>query len=329
MTTTPDIFFFEAFEEETEALKRYLDPHIEAGFTWKTIQEYGASASSTQAPPAPLISIRTQSALPLTWATQLAGILTRSTGYDHLERYRQRTQTDVRCGYLPLYCHRAVAEQAMLLWMALLRKLPLQMRSFATFNRDGLTGWECEHKTLLVVGVGHIGHEVMDIGRGLGMQVLGVDIVHTYDDVTYVMPEEGLSEADIIVCAMNLTEDNEGYFDYDTLHQAKQGALFVNVARGELSPLGDLRRLLEEGHLAGVGLDVYPDEGQIAVAMRGGTLGDATPAQALLALAERPDVVLTPHNAFNTQESVDRKADHSAQQVRHFMAHGAFLWPMP
>jgi D-lactate dehydrogenase len=327
LATTPDIFFFEAFREETEALKRYLDPHIEAGFTWKTIQEYGASG--TQAPPAPLISIRTQSAMPLTWATQLAGILTRSTGYDHLARYRQRTQTDARCGYLPLYCHRAVAEQAMLLWMALLRKLPLQMRSFATFNRDGLTGRECKHKTLLVVGVGHIGHEVVDIGRGLGMQVWGVDIVHTHDNVTYVTLEEGLPEADIIVCAMNLTEDNEGYFDYKTLRQAKRGALFVNVARGELSPLGDLRRLLEEGHLAGVGLDVYPDEGEIAVAMREGTLGDATPAQALLALAERPDVVLTPHNAFNTQESVDRKADHSAQQVRHFMVYGTFLWPIP
>jgi D-lactate dehydrogenase len=102
----------------------------------------------------------------------------------------------------------------------------------------------------------------------------------------------------------------------------------VNVARGELSPLGDLLRLLEEGHLAGVGLDVYPDEGQMAVAMRGGTLNDAS-VQALAALAKRTDVVLTPHNAFNTQESVDRKADHSAQQIRHFLTHGTFLWPMP
>ena len=220
-----DVFFYEAFEEETKALKRYLDPQIAAGFTWKTIQEYTESSPGTQVPPAPLISIRTQSTLPLPWATQLAGILTRSTGYDHIERYRKRTQTEVRCGYLPLYCNRAVAEQAMLLWMALLRKLPLQMRSFATFNRDGLTGWECEHKTLLVVGVGHIGYEVVDIGQGLGMQVLGVDLVHTHKDVTYVTLEEGLSRADIIVCSMNLTEENARYFDYETLRQAKRGEI--------------------------------------------------------------------------------------------------------
>jgi D-lactate dehydrogenase len=331
MAQLPDVFFYEAFEEETEALKRYLDPQIKAAFTWKTIQEYTASSSeaqTSQQPPAPLISIRTQSTLPIPWATQMTGILTRSTGYDHLVRYRKRTQTDARYGYLPLYCHRAVAEQAMLLWMALLRKLPLQIRSFATFNRDGLTGRECEHKTLLVVGVGNIGHEVVAIGKGLGMQVLGVDIAPRHQDVNYVSPEEGLAQADIIVCAMNLTEENEGYFDYKSLRQTKPKAIFVNVARGELSPLGDLLRLLEEGHLAGVGLDVYPDEGQMAVAMRGGTLNDAS-VQALAALAKRTDVVLTPHNAFNTQESVDRKADHSAQQIRHFLTHGTFLWPMP
>jgi D-lactate dehydrogenase len=332
MAQLPDVFFYEAFEEEEEALKRYLDPQINAAFTWKTIQEHSASSSGErppQQPPAPLISIRTQSTLPLPWATQLTGILTRSTGYDHLVRYRKRTQTDTRCGYLPLYCHRAVAEQAMLLWMALLRKLPLQIQSFATFNRDGLTGRECAHKTLLVVGVGNIGHEVVDIGKGLGMRVLGVDIVPTHKDVTYISLEEGLAQADIIVCAMNLTEENEGYFDYETLRQAKPNAIFVNVARGELSPLGDLLGLLEEGHLVGVGLDVYPDEGQMAVAMRGGTLSDDAPVQALAALAKRPDVVLTPHNAFNTQESVDRKAEHSAQQVRYFLTHGTFLWPVP
>ena len=56
----------------------------------------------------------------------------------------------------------------MLLWTALLRNLPGQSENFASFNRDGLTGWECEDKTLLVVGVGNIGYEVVKIGQGLG-----------------------------------------------------------------------------------------------------------------------------------------------------------------
>ena len=64
----------------------------------------------------------------------------------------------------------------MLMWMALLRKLPQQIQNFATFYRDGITGSECQGKTLLVVGVGNIGSEVARIGQGLGMNVLGVDI---------------------------------------------------------------------------------------------------------------------------------------------------------
>ena len=75
-----DVFFYEAFEEEQEALKHFLPGHIKAGFSWKTIQEYGA-----EAPPAPIISVRTQSNLPAEWADNLDAILSRSTGFDHLK----------------------------------------------------------------------------------------------------------------------------------------------------------------------------------------------------------------------------------------------------
>ena len=130
-----DVFFYEAFEEEEKAIRHYLPADIQAGFSWKTIQEYG-----NPLPAAPLISIRTQSVIPLEWASKLSGILTRSTGYDHLTTYQKECGKSVQCGYLPLYCNRAVAEQAMLMWMAILRKLPQQVQNFATFYRDGITG---------------------------------------------------------------------------------------------------------------------------------------------------------------------------------------------
>ncbi len=110
-----DVFFYEAFAEEAEYLQQYLPSGIAAEFTWKTVQEYG-----TAEPPAGLISIRTQSVIPLSWAAKLAGILSRSTGYDHLEKYQEQGNYNLPCGYLPAYCSRAVAEQAMLMWMALL-----------------------------------------------------------------------------------------------------------------------------------------------------------------------------------------------------------------
>jgi D-lactate dehydrogenase len=319
-----DVFFYEAFEEEEKAIRRYLPPNIQAGFSRKTIQEHG-----TALPESPFISIRTQSLIPTEWAPRLSAILSRSTGCDHLTAYLKECGKPIPCGYLPLYCSRAVAEQAMLMWMALLRKLPQQMRNFAAFHRDGITGSECQGKTLLVVGVGNIGSEVIKIGQALGMNVIGVDIVKKHSFVTYVSIDEGLAKADIIVCAMNLTADNIGYFGYERLRKARRSAIFINIARGEFSPSRDILRLLDEGRLSGVGLDVYNHEGRLAVALRAGKNVDDDEVTATLMLLKRLDVVLTPHNAFNTAEAVERKSDHSVRQIINFLKTAAFLWPIP
>jgi D-lactate dehydrogenase len=320
-----DVFFYEAFAEEAECLKHYLPAEIRAGFTWKTVQEQGDTK-----PPAPLISIRTQSLIPAAWAPGLQGVLSRSTGYDHLLAFRQQCGSNLPCGHLSPYCSRAVAEQAMLMWTALMRNLQAQIDNFPRFNRDGLTGRECAHKTLLVVGVGNIGYEVVRIGWGLDMYVLGVDIVERHPAVVYVPINEGLAAADIIVCAMNLTADNPGYFSYRLLKKAKPGAVFfINISRGELSPAGYLLRLLDENRLAGIGLDVFNHEGELADSLREGRISDDEEVVDLLQLGGRPNVILTPHNAFNTQEAVARKARLSVEQAEHFLKHGEFLQPVP
>ncbi|MCK5146905.1 hydroxyacid dehydrogenase [bacterium] len=317
-----DIYFYEAFEEEVVALKEQMGSEITAEFTGKTIQE-----ADHKSPPAQLISVRTQSIIPLEWAGQISGILSRSTGYDHLARYLAHADTLLPCAHLPLYCHRSVAEQALLLWMALLRRLPRQMAQLKDFNRDGLTGLECQGKNLLVVGVGQIGSEIVKIGQGMGMHVTGHDIIEKYDFVEYVDLRTGLEHADIVVCAMNLTNDNYGYFNASTLRQAMPGLLFVNIARGEISPTADLLELLDTGHLGGVGLDVFENESRIAVAWR----EDAITAESelLKKLINHPLTICTPHNAFNTLEAVNRKSEHSAMQVRYFLEKGRWLWPIP
>lgn len=314
-----DVFFFEAFQEESMVLRELLPPSISAGFTEKTIQE-----TVDQSPPASLVSIRTQSVIPEEWQPRLKGILSRSTGYDHLRRY-----PNIPCGYLPYYCARAVAEQAMLLWMALLRKLPRQRMQFLNFNRNGLTGSECSGKTLLVVGVGNIGIEVVRMGEALGMRVLGVDIDPRYSSVSYADIDEALPQADVVVCAMRLNESNIGYFHNKRLRKMKKGAIFINIARGEFCSTKDLLNLLNEGHLGGVGLDVYPDEQDLAVQLRSGQGRCGEEATAALALARNPQAILTPHNAFNTAEAIARKGEQSVQQIEHFLKHGHFLWVPP
>ena len=317
------VFFFEAFAEEAECIRSFLPDGVTAAFTEKTIQEFGAAE-----PPAGIISVRTQSIIPPAWAAQVDGILARTTGYDHMQAYR-REAGDVICGHLPLYCARAVAEQAMMLWMALGRRLPQQQRQFETFNRDGLTGRECLAKNLLVVGVGNIGHEVVGIGRGLGMHVKGVDIVEKHADVEYAAFEQGLAEADILVCAMNRTADNRSYFNYETLKGCKPGLIFVNVSRGECSPAAGLVRLIDQGLLSGVGLDVYNNESDLAVHARGGAVEIDPETAAVRQLAEHSNVILTPHNSFNTEEAVERKSEQSIDSIVAFLDTGAFKWPVP
>src|SRR5690242_625588 len=105
----PDVYFYEAFAEEADELRHYLPASVSAEYTDLTPQEVGH-----REPPARLISIRTQSQVPTAWANSLSGILSRSTGFDHLLAYAAVAGPNVALGNLPLYCHRAVAEQAML-----------------------------------------------------------------------------------------------------------------------------------------------------------------------------------------------------------------------
>ncbi len=316
-----DIYFYEAFEEEEAALKSFLTAEVRAGFTWKTIQEAGHVA-----PPAPVISTRTQSIYPGDWAGRLSAILSRSTGFDHLLRYREAHGFDKPMGYLPLYCNRAVAEQALMLWLMLMRRAPRQVERFNRFERDGLTGRELGGKTLAVYGVGHIGYEVARIGDALGMRVLGVDIVQKHDDVRYVDPAAAAREADVIVAAMNLTAENRGYFDKTFWQRCKRGLFFVNISRGELSPATALEEAMDSGIIAGLALDVFNHEKELAARLRGGEESRDGEVAALLRLRERDTVILTPHNAFNTVESVARKSRQSIEQFMHYRETGRFMW---
>lgn len=317
-----DVFFFEAFSEEEQTLRNLLPAHISAEFSWKTIQEYGHPL-----PEAKIISTRTQSEYPMLWDKIPDGILSRSTGYDHLSAYLKKTAFQIKCGYLPLYCHRAVAEHALMLWMALLRKLPLQIQQFQQFNRNGLTGKEASGKNLVVFGVGNIGYEVCKIGKGLEMNVFGVEIDIKHPDINYISKEEGIAIADIIVCAMNLTDDNHNYFTAELLKKSKQGAIFINISRGEISPSAELLKVSD--HLGGIGLDVFDEEKDLAALLRSQHFSGKNEVKATLELLKKNHVICTPHNAFNSAEGVLRKSEQSIQQIIHFLTKGDFIWKVP
>ncbi len=183
---------------------------------------------------------------------------------------------------------------------------------------------------MAVFGVGNIGHRVCHLATLLGMQVVGVDPVRRHSDVVYMSPDDALAEADIIVCAMNLTQENHGYFTLRRLQQTRKSPLLINIARGEFTPAAVLRKALEDGHLSGIGLDVYNDETTLAQSLRSGTKDLLTQDNLdMLWLHKQPQCICTPHNAFNTAEAVERKSEQTIRSMQHYRREGAFLWPLP
>jgi len=317
------VVFYEVFDEEAEALRRYMPPEMSARFVKDTLRE------TKDQPFVPVISLRTQSRIPPQWAGRLQGILTRSTGYDHILEYQRITGTSAACGYLPDYCSRAVAEHAVMVLLALLRKLPLQIGHFETFNRDGLTGRECAGKNLLVVGVGRIGRQVAVMAKACGMHVRGVDINPKASTIEYVSLAAGLAWAEAIICALPLTAATRNMFCYAAFGQSRPGAVFVNIGRGEIAPMGDLCRLMEEGRLSGVGLDVFEDEGDLARHLRLAETQLDSGLPDVQRLQRQKNIILTPHNAFNTKEALERKAQKTVESLVCFFENHKFVNPVP
>ena len=314
-----DVIFYEAFKEEEVALKKLLPKIIKAVFTPKTIQE-----EVSFEPPASIISIRTQSRIPIAWSKKVKGILARSQGYEHLVNYRREAKTKIPCGYLSDYCSRSVAEHAVMMMLVLLKHFKKQTRQLGQFDRDGITGLDCFGKKALVFGVGHIGAQIVDLLKGLKMTVKGIDVKQNLKTLKYVSLPAGIKWADILFCAAALTGKTEKALNYSVLKKAKPGLVLINVSRGEITPSEDMKRLLDEKFLGGLALDVYPDESYLADYLRDDTKDLDKNIQTILELKDLDNVICTPHNAFNTRESVQQKAKQSVESLKYFLKKGKF-----
>lgn len=326
--------FYEAFQEEEILLRRFLPSANKYLFTRKTIQESG-----DEFPCAGIISTRTQSKIPLKWFSSIDAVFTRSTGYDHLDDYLKKTDLDFDAGYLPDYAGRAVAEQAMMLWTCLLRRLNFQKELFDSFKRDGLTGNEIKGKNILLVGVGRIGSEIVDIASSLSMNVFGHDLIEKSElkkkyGLKYLSLEKGIKKADIIVCALPLTTLTKSMLNYDLLKSARKNSVFINIARGEISPSADLLKLLEENIFSGLALDVFEYEKELALHFRDDVkISSFPPAvqksiKAVIKMMNDQRVIFTPHNAFNTSESTERKSFQTAENIKNYIRQGRFITPV-
>ena len=205
---------------------------------------------------------------------------------------------------VPAYSPYAVAEHAFALLLALNRKVHkayIRTRDF-NFSLNGLMGVDLYGKTLGVIGTGKIGQVMLDIGRGFGMKRLAYDPYPSPDaDFDYVPLETLLQQSDVISLHCPLTRETYQLLNADTLAQTKKGVIVLNTSRGKLIDSEALLNALNCGQVKAAGLDVYEEEEDIFFE----DVSD-TPVQdeTLALLVSRPNVIMTSHQAFFTEEAL-------------------------
>ena len=257
-------------------------------------------------------------------------IATLSTGFDHIDLEECRKRKIIVCN-VPHYGENTVAEHTFALILALSRNVH---KSYARgmkedFSIDGLMGFDLKDKTLGVIGTGHIGLHVIRIAKGFGMHVLAYDphpnpFIAEVLHYKYAPLDEVLAGSDIITLHVPARPETYHLIDADTLKKVKPGAILINTARGSVVDTAALLAALEDGTLAGAGLDVL--EGEEAIKEDQQLLHDLENPGKLKTLLQthlilkRDNVVFTPHNAFNSKEAVQRILDTTVSNLEGFAA---------
>ena len=257
-------------------------------------------------------------------------IATRSTGFDHIDTETCAAR-GVRVCNVPFYGENTVAEHTFALILALSRKVHeafVRVRA-GNYSLEGLRGFDLKDKTIGVVGAGHIGLHVIRIARGFGMNVLAYDVQRNgflaeVLGFSYVTLEELFARSDIITLHAPYNRHTHHLINGDNIDLIKRGAVLVNTSRGGLVDTEALLTALDRGILAGAGLDVL--EGEETVIEESALLADTANPERLRqaiqnhVILKKPNVVFTPHNAFNSQEALERILDTTAENIRAFAA---------
>lgn len=257
-------------------------------------------------------------------------ITSRSTGYDHidLETCKQR---GIAVAFVPGYGDNTVAEYTFGLILNLTRKIYQainQVKENGSFNLLGLRGIDLKEKTLGVIGVGRIGREVIKIAKGFEMNVQAFS-PHPDENLARQLGFKNtsldnlLASSDIITLHCPYTPQTHHIINRDNLKLARKGSYIVNTARGGLIETAALVWALEEKILAGAALDVLEEEGEIKNGMNFmlTTKPNEEELRAMVAdhiLMKMPNVLITPHNAFNSSEALVRILTTTIENIKTF-----------
>ena len=235
-----------------------------------------------------------------------------ATGYSTVD-LAAATEANIRVSAIEEYCTDEVADHAILLMLALSRRLLEyhgQVQNESLWQFDSLSGLaRMRDLTLGIVGFGKIGQAVARRARGFGMTVIAYDPYPDNDaavalDVRFLDFPELLATADIISLNCGLSADSEHLIDSNAFAQMQRSPIVVNCARGALIDESALAEALDSGQISAAGLDVLSEE---------------SPDLHTSGLTGRSNVILTPHVAFYSDASILENRRVSASNIRHFL----------
>lgn len=219
------------------------------------------------------------------------------TGVDHVDieaAKRQKIAVSNASGY----SNDSVAELTLCMILSLLRNVPqVDQRCREGKNKDGLVGNELRGKTVGIIGTGAIGSRVAELCRAFGCKTIAYDgFSHkeSTDEIEYMPLQEMLGQSDIVTLHCPVTEQSKGMINPASIYFMKDGAILINAARGPVVDSQAVADALNSGKLAGAGIDVFETE---------------PPLDPKHPLLHTPNTIVTPHVAFATEESMEKRAE--------------------
>ncbi|MDO8623727.1 MAG: hydroxyacid dehydrogenase [archaeon] len=256
-------------------------------------------------------------------------IATRSTGFDHID-LKACKKNNIIISNVPTYGENTVAEHTFSLILTLSRKIypSLERTKKGDFSIEGLIGFDLKEKILGVVGTGNIGKHVIRIAKGFGMQVLAYDIKRDQKlakrmGFKYVTLNYLFKNSDITTLHVPYNKSTNHLINKETLKLFKKDSYLINTSRGGICDTTALLQGLKDKIFAGLGLDVLEEE-IFVKEERELITPDFSGKHDLKTILEnhilinQPNVIITPHNAFNSKEALTRILDTTIENIKSF-----------
>jgi D-lactate dehydrogenase len=321
--------FFDATPEDHKYYSHHLKTDAALVFHTEPLTEQNIALAKD----ASIVSVHVPSKLTshvIAALPKLRMVAARTTGYDNID-INATHKAGITVSTVPRYGQNTVAEYTFMLLLALSRKLlpALDQSRMGKIDHTMLTGFDLNGKTLGIIGTGSIGEHVIRIANGFGMPVIGYDpfpnkeLENQYN-FHYASLNDLLSQSDIVSLHAPYTGNNKHIINNHAFAQMKNGSVLINTSRGELVDTKALVAVLASGKLGGAALDVVEGESFLQLNEETELLfHPSTPnynyALEQLVLEKMPNVILSPHNAFNSQEALARIGQTTIENIMDFL----------